>query len=205
MAKESFATVIDRLVDFIQARGPTSVKEAAKALAMSEAQIEDIANVLAESGMLRVRYTLTGIFLEPKRILVQASKEDAKNALVLDARMKTLERELSETESSFSIISDELSVRIRKQEAELGRIEGEEQVASEQELSMILGEASRLEKSVMHFEAKMKELKDQLDSLNAKVRAFEERTIRLRSQKPMKRKGGFLSGLFSVFSRKRSG
>ena len=190
MREEAVATVIDRLVDLVQARGATNVKDAAKELAISEAQVEEIANVLADSGMIGVRYTLTGVILEPRKVAAAKPAglaETAKGA-GLSKRMKVLEKELADTERSFRTVSEEIVRRIQQQEAELKAMEGDEEAAGDEELAFMLKEASQLQKAVGRFVFELKGFKEKLDELSERIFEFETRTVKMRGQSPGERK-----------------
>jgi len=210
MPAEAVSTVIDRLVELVNARGPISVKDAAKALAMTEVQIEDMANVLAESGMLRVRYTLTGIFLEPKRMPIEGLERGGKaegKAQPISARMKFLEKALTDSLRSFQVVSKEMSKHIQKYSAELAQIEGSADGASCEELDGILRDAFSIEKVSEHFISDLEAAVEELNGLREKVRSLKTKAAKLRAQKQLEKKErrkGLLGRLFSMLPIKRS-
>ncbi len=55
---KEMSTVIDRVLDFIQRKGRTTITEVAVSLAISPAQVEHLASILEESGMISVKYAL---------------------------------------------------------------------------------------------------------------------------------------------------
>ncbi len=59
MAEEKeMSTVIDRVLDFIQRKGRTTITEVSVSLALNPAQVEHLAAILEESGMIKVKYAL---------------------------------------------------------------------------------------------------------------------------------------------------
>ncbi len=67
-------TSIDRLVEFIRLKKSTSVEEAARALSLSAKQVEEIAEILAESGLIHLKYEFSGIRLTPQLVNKEESK-----------------------------------------------------------------------------------------------------------------------------------
>lgn len=73
MVKEDIETVIDKLYDLVKAGSKVTVRKAALALSLTEEQVEKLALILEESGLIEVQYTLGGSVLTPKKIESQAS------------------------------------------------------------------------------------------------------------------------------------
>ena len=211
MPAETFSTVIDKLVELVYARGPISAKDAAEALAITEAQIEEMANVLAESGMLRVRYTLTGIFLEPKRMGVESAEKEVKGretASDILYRTRAIEQALSDSMRSFQVVGGEIAKRIQKHKMELDQIEEAAQDANEQELNALLKDLSRIEKVVERFTKDLEITKSQLNSLREKAYNIRAKAAKDHAQKPPEKKEarkGLLEKLFTMLPIKRSG
>lgn len=60
----------------MQKKGKVDVKEAANAMALEKDQIEELAEVLRESGMMEINYTLLGTFLIAKEQTKTAAKAE---------------------------------------------------------------------------------------------------------------------------------
>lgn len=56
--EKEMSTVIDRVLDFIQRKGRTTITEVAVSLALNPSQVEHLATILEESGMIKVKYAL---------------------------------------------------------------------------------------------------------------------------------------------------
>jgi len=56
--EKEMSTVIDRVLDFIQRKGRTTITEVAISLALNPSQVEHLATILEESGMIKVKYAL---------------------------------------------------------------------------------------------------------------------------------------------------
>jgi len=54
--KETLETVIDKLVSYVQENGSVSVTMASKMLAMDPSEVEKLAEILAASGLIEVKY-----------------------------------------------------------------------------------------------------------------------------------------------------
>ena len=56
--EKEMSTVIDRVLDFIQRKGRTTITEVAVSLALNPGQVEHLVSILEESGMIKVKYAL---------------------------------------------------------------------------------------------------------------------------------------------------
>jgi DNA-binding transcriptional ArsR family regulator len=74
MPEDEMHTLVDRMLSFIQEHGKTTVAEIADVFAMDQAQVERLASVLEESGLISMRYAL----LHPGRTeLISLKKKEA--------------------------------------------------------------------------------------------------------------------------------
>ena len=203
--KEGVETVIDRMVDLVQGRGRMSLHDVAVALGISEPIAEEIANVLAEQGMLKVVYKLTGTFIEPKSVAreeVARSVEEVKKREEVRRLIVEAERELAGSEKSFRIIEADIMKRLEHAERVLERIEAAEYNASEEEVRFVLKEARELEKEAARFGGEVGELKERLARFSERVIKFEARTkglfVRAEERRP-----SILDRLLDLFRRRR--
>ncbi len=56
--EKEMSTVIDRVLDFIQRKGRTTITEVSVSLALNPGQVEHLVSILEESGMIKVKYAL---------------------------------------------------------------------------------------------------------------------------------------------------
>ncbi|MBU1197070.1 hypothetical protein KJ765_01010 [Candidatus Micrarchaeota archaeon] len=106
-------TSIDRLVEFIRLKKSTTVDEAARALSLSQKQVEEIAEVLAESGLIHLKYEFSGIRLSPQ--LVQkhdvSTEREPKDQSPLQ-RMNEIKTELDSVEGMLDFSQKDIGRRI---------------------------------------------------------------------------------------------
>ena len=67
MVKENIETVIDRILDFVNRSGKVPLGDAAAAVARPANQVEKLALLLEEKGLLEVHYEITGVKLSPPK------------------------------------------------------------------------------------------------------------------------------------------
>src|SRR5271157_670934 len=95
---EKVETVIDRLVEYVQKKGKVDVKEAANAMALEKDQVEELAEVLKESGMMDISYTLLGTFLIAKEPTKEKAKvEEKEDRGQMTSMMVALDKDLRDS------------------------------------------------------------------------------------------------------------
>lgn len=197
---EQVETACDRLVELIQEKGRMSLRDTARALNVSEPVIEEIANVLAEQGIVKVRYTLTGTFIEAVKVgrgEVEKGIAEAKKLVSARKMMEEVGEEVAASERSYRNVEDEAIRRMRKAEELLSGIEEEGRGATEEERAYLLKEAKRLEEVMGHFSSDVKDIREEVAKLTEKIYGFEART------RKAERKPGLLGRLFGKFRGKK--
>ncbi|HLC47944.1 MAG TPA: hypothetical protein VJI13_02620, partial [Candidatus Norongarragalinales archaeon] len=94
-------TSIDRLVEFVRLKGSCTVDDAAKSLGLASKQIEELSEILAESGIIDVRYEFSGIRLSPKIVKKEAAASSAGKKDSATDRLEGVKRELQDAENMF--------------------------------------------------------------------------------------------------------
>jgi len=204
---EAIETAIDRMVDLVQSHGTMSVSQMAKELRIGETQVEEIANVLAESGMIRIRYSLTGTFIEPKEAVLKPKEREkgvaeAKKRAGIRSLLSQVESEISESEGMLKSVEDEVLRRMKRVETLLDEIKAGERGANDDELRILRAEATELERNMGRFSTGM-------EGVEAEVRRLTERIHSLEA-KPQERaqvqgKPGLFGRLFGIFGRRKGG
>ena len=217
MATGAMETAIDRMVDLIQARGGMGIGQVAKELRMGEAQVEEIANVLSDSGMIRIKYTLTGIFVEPNAAALKPKEKEkavaeAKKRAGIRSLLSQVEAEIAQSETRLRPAQEEAARRMKKVEGLLAEIEKQERNASEEELKSLRMEALGLEKGMRRVGGEMQAVEKQMDGLLGRIREIEGRASKREedSPKPAAQKtqgllGRLSNGIQGIFRRKKGG
>jgi len=167
----SIDTVIDRLNEYVQINGRVEAADAAKALALTPEQVERLALVLEQSGLVTVHYTLGGIQLiarkpkEEKREGESGKKED---------ETKQLELEVMKAGSIIAFMEKDLTRRIKRAEQLLHELESKE-TFTETEFNNIKKEMQLILQQAAMFDDEVMKLVEKEDELKALVQAFLKR------------------------------
>lgn len=206
-------TAIDRMVDLVQSKGTMSLSQVAKELRVEETQVEEIANVLADSGMIRIRYTLTGTFIEPKVALLKPRERDkvvaeAKKRAGIRSLLSQVEAEIAQSETMLKPAEDEAVRRMKKMDDLLLEIEKQEREATEEELRTLRSEALGLEKGMKRVGGEMRTVEDQMARLTARIHALETKAPEKAEARKEHGPGLFsrlFGWIFRIFGRKTGG
>ncbi|MEW5955459.1 MAG: hypothetical protein AB1626_02895 [Candidatus Micrarchaeota archaeon] len=167
----SIDTVIDRLNEYVKINGRVEAADAAKALALTADQVERLALVLEQSGLVTVHYTLGGIQLiarkpkEEKKAGEEAKRED---------ESKQLELEVMKAGSIIAFMEKDLTRRIKKAEQLLHELESKE-TFTESEFNNIKKEMHLILQQAAMFDEEIVKLVEKEDELRALVQAFLKR------------------------------
>lgn len=206
-------TAVDRLVAFVQGRGKTSLRDAARAMGMSEPVIEEIANVLAEQGIIKVRYALMGTFLEPASIGKAGAEKgiaEAKKQTGVKRLVDEVEDDVVASEREYKDVEEDAVRRMKAAEDVLSRIEREERYATDDERSYLIREAVKLETIMKHFSREVEDIKEEIDHLTTKIYEMENKAQADKTkgmetgEKAKAEKGpGLVGGLLRRFGKKK--
>ncbi len=200
--RETVETACDRLLELVQQKGKVSLRDASKDLGVSEPVLEEIANVLAEQKILKVKYGFTGTFFEPMKVTKEEAEKgisEAKKRASAAKVMDDIGLDVSASERAYRRVEDDVLMRMRKAEELLACIEEEEREATDEERAYLLKEAKKLDEVVKAFGSDIKDIKDEVVKLTEKLREFEAETSKGKKEK----KPGLLGGLFGRLGRKR--
>lgn len=173
-------TIIDRLVQLVQSEGAASVGDASKALAVNAAQIEKLAMVLEDSGLLRIRYTLRG----PRLFAVQAPKSEVlkrignakkkyADRLLEDAQR--LERDVKDSESIFRFMERDVLKHLEDAKRVLRAIERERSGLNAQNIDTIKREINAARRLCVRLEREIDSLRAGVEKSDAAIAALEKR------------------------------
>ncbi|MFH1106793.1 MAG: hypothetical protein V1787_02760 [Candidatus Micrarchaeota archaeon] len=167
-------TAIDRLVEYVKLKNGTSVVEASRALQMPVKDVEELADILAESGLINVKYEFSGIRLTPKLAMpadAKPSQAPPRRTTVLE-RFSGVEKELKGASDLFVFSEKDLSRRLEAVQAHFQEIERMSLTTEETEAMRRMAPALIIE--TRGFEEKVGALKARAALLEAEVEAFRK-------------------------------
>ena len=176
-------TIVDEMFECVQKRGKTSVDEVARALGLEKPQVEKIAEILEESDLIAIHYSL----LHPGKTELIAKKVAASKASSALNRIKAdseafhklisvVDKQVEGTEGVFLQIERDVFDTLTRAEQELVELEEKEGGASEEDIEYILEQICGLERVLATFKGKVRMLEDRLNSFDKNVRMFESKT-----------------------------
>lgn len=188
-------TIMDRVYEFINKKGSTSVKELTERLGIKKEQAESMIEMLESTGLVRLKYSvvpngnvevlvLDREYLTPVNRMSHAESVDLlKKAVVED--MEKLEHSLSSIEQHIRMWSSDAEENIRAK------------AAPETEINSVTQESMRIERSLEEFSKrtaqKIQDIKKALSDLRVSVNAPSGRPV----GDGRKKKGLFGTGLFN--------
>lgn len=165
LVKEDLETVVDKLYDFVKAGSKVTVKEAALALSITEEQVEKLAQILEESNLLEVQYTLSGSILTVK-------KADLPKPVVPFAPSSTFVREkaalddVRNIENVADYIERDFTERLSKARKSI------EALNSKQDLTP--KDVEELQKELAYLQTRLKHLQSNLKNIETGEESFEQ-------------------------------
>jgi len=182
---ERVETVIDRLLEYVQKKGKVDVKEAASAMALEKDQVEELAEVLKESGMIEVNYTLLGTFLIAKDLTKKEGKavEEKKERGKMASMVVVLDKDLRESQKSFEFVEKNIKKRLDKDEAIVGELENKVREVSIADMEYLLRESRELKVMTMHLRKNIKGLRKKVKEFHEKVKKLEVETMKAEAER----------------------
>jgi len=182
---ERVETVIDRLLEYVQKKGKVDVKEAASAMALEKDQIEELAEVLKESRIIDINYTLLGTYLiarEPtkeKAHVAEEKKERGKMA----SMMVELDKDLRDSQKSFEFVEQNIRKRLDKDEVIIAEVEGRVHDVSIADMEYLLRESRELRVVTKHFRKDIRGLREKVKKFHEKVKKLEVETMKAETER----------------------
>ncbi|MFH0971892.1 MAG: hypothetical protein V1835_04985 [Candidatus Micrarchaeota archaeon] len=201
-------TSIDRLVEFVTLKKSCTVDDASKSLGMPSKQVEELAEILAESGLIDVRYEFSGIRLTPK--IVRKEGDDAKGKaerkLTLAERMDGIGKELQDAENMFVFSEKDILRKVENAKVHFKEIEKYE--ISEQSIPVLKKKAFELDSSIRVFEEKIDSLEKATLDVRKEVDMFAGQVEKIQVGRggfrlPRFGLGRILTKIKTVFRRKK--
>ncbi|NYZ76050.1 hypothetical protein H0N98_02255 [Candidatus Micrarchaeota archaeon] len=181
---ERVETVIDRLVEYVQKKGKVDVKEVANAMALEKDQVEELAEVLKDSGMMDINYTLLGTFLIAKEPPKEKAKvEEKKERGQMASMMVALDRDLRDSRKSFKFVEQNIRKRLEKDDAIVGELEGKVHDVSIADMEYLLREARELRVVTKHFRKDIRDLRENVKKFHEKVKKLEVETMKAEQER----------------------
>jgi mevalonate kinase len=181
---EKVETVIDRLVEYVQKKGRVDVKEAANAMALEKDQVEELAEVLKESGMMDINYTLLGTFLVAKEVTKEKAKvEEKKDRGQMTSMVVALDKDLRDSQKSFEFVEQNIKKRLDKDEDILNQLEGRVHDVSIADMEYLLREARELRVVTKNFRKDIKGLREKVKKFHEDVKKLEVETMKAEQER----------------------
>jgi hypothetical protein len=181
---ERVETVIDRLLEYVQKKGKVDVKEAASSMALEKDQVEELAEVLKESSMIDVNYTLLGTFLIAKEPPKEKAKvEEKKERGKMASMMVVLDKDLRDSHKSFEFVEQNIRKRLDKDEEIVGELESKVRDVSIADMEYLLREAKELRIVTKHFRRDIRDLREKVKRFHEKVKKLEVETMKAESER----------------------
>lgn len=182
---ERVETVIDRLLEYVQKKGKVDVKEAASAMALEKDQIEELAEVLKESKMIDVNYTLLGTFLIAKDLtnVKVPVAEEKKERGKMTSMMVILDKDLRDSHKSFEFVEENIKKRLDKDEVIISEVESKVHDVSIADMEYLLRESRELRIVTKHFRKDIRDLREKVKKFHEKVKKLEVETMKAESER----------------------
>ncbi|MEM4389363.1 MAG: hypothetical protein QXG98_01735 [Candidatus Micrarchaeia archaeon] len=194
-------TVIDRIVEFIKEKKRATVAEVADALALERDDVEKLADILEESGLITVRYSLlhpgkTELAIR-ERLAAPAKKELAS----LSEMLESLDSDVRASEKRLLSVEDDILTRLRRAEETLEMLEGAMKEVSPEEVDRLVKEGEALEGVLADFDRKVDVLNRRIASFKRRMAAFRARTASLGRKGPLARLASFFDRMVRIIAR----
>ena len=208
MVNQTIETVIDRLYEFVRINKATTVKATASALALSEQQVEKLAHLLEDAGLVTVNYTLSEIQVsmptgeKPAGAAQKTGDRTAPKSAEEKIHDDTarLEREVMKSQSVLEFVLSDLYLRMHRVELILVEIEGEAESSPEQ-VSYLRGELATIYRQHAQFSEHVSAMAKAGADFEKRMKAFEAALSAIES-KGAKPGGGSSGGFFGFLSKK---
>jgi chromosome segregation ATPase len=195
-------TVIDRLYDFVRINKSTTVHDIARALTLSEAQVEKLTHLLEDAHLVSLTYGISDIIVampsqEAEEKSGPATGQSPEQKFDGDARR--LETEVSKSRGVLDFALGDLYERTKKIEALLAALEGDAN-ASPSKIASLKSEVSQLTRETPRLKSQIVSLERAVDGLEARLEQFELAiaSIESRPAQVKPQQGGGLGGMFGL-------
>jgi hypothetical protein len=207
--EKEMSTVIDRMLDFIQRKGRTTITEVSVSLALNPSQVEHLAAILEESGMIKVKYALidsgkTELIskqqLENKNDEIDRLRQDVERIKSLGS---LINKDIEKFESDYKSMERDISQWIVEAEGTLNALRAKNgqdpsSLKQAEEIERIARDfESRISVSDQKVENDAKSLKERFNSFHKKVGDFKSSgSSAQKTEQPKPAGGGFSIGGF---------
>lgn len=176
--KERIETVVDRLLEYVALNGDASVKKTASALGLQSTQVERLALLLEQNGLMEVRYDLLGATLHTKSKPEEKQKPAGDTSRAEKARQ--LEEEILKTENLMAFFEKDLERRIIQAESILEELEKKTGTTPE-ELDAIRKEVDAALGQLAAFSDQIRELSEKEQAFYEKLVAFKKKILQIQT------------------------
>jgi len=177
-------TLVDRMLSFIQEHGKTTVAELADVFAMDQAQVERLASVLEESGLITMRYALlhpgrTELIAvkrkqagaaKPVLTALQQAAESREHDFELREMIKGVDLDMQESQQAMTALERDVLTKLARIEKVLGEIERRERTASLSDIDFLMKEADALELMRRDMSSHLKVFNARIDGVGSRIK-----------------------------------
>jgi len=131
MGEDAVETAIDRLVSYITDMKRVDLRNAAQFLGMAPPQVEKLASLLEDSGLIEINYGLTKTELVSRELEEEekkVKKAEAKKKSAVVRAIEQLKTEVEEEEKMMEFMEKNISRRINRAKEILGELENAKEV-----------------------------------------------------------------------------
>ena len=177
-------TLVDRMLAYIQERGKTTVAELSETFAISHEQVEKLATVLEDSGLVSMRYALIhpgrteliSLHKPPATLDKRAGTSSEPKAMhdseVRDM-MRDVDLELQDAQQQLNNIEQDVINRLVKINSTLSVIERDEKTAKPGDIDYLVREAEALESIRKAMSSRLRVFESRLEEVGRRIRAVK--------------------------------
>jgi Mn-dependent DtxR family transcriptional regulator len=187
--EKEMSTVIDRVLDFIQRKGRTTITEVAVSLAVQPSQVEHLASILEESGMIKVKYALID---SGKTELISKQQTEAGNEAVDKLRSdverikslgQMINKDIEKFESDYKSIERDVSQWIVEAEDTLNALKERNGGNSES-----AKQAEEIERIAKEFQSRIivsdQRVVEEAKTMQERFKSFQAKATQIKAGKP---------------------
>jgi hypothetical protein len=180
-------TLVDKMLTFVQERGKTTVAEVSEVFAVDTAQVEKLAAVLEESGLITMRYALLhpgrtelvslhpATMGQPAKHGVPGTPETAAPMHDFELRemINAADSDVQEMQQQLNALESDIMNRLVKVDTALTLIDAKEKGATADDLDYVYKEAAKLELTRKDMSLRLKIFEKRLDTLGNRLRSVK--------------------------------
>jgi|GEM_PF-4276350 len=176
MVRADIETVIDRILDYVKRSNGVTLGDLSSAVGRPSNQVERLALLLEEKGLLEVHYNVLGVRVVPKKEedLAEGKDEAKPQDKVIIEESRKLEHEVLISESLLEFFDNDLTRRILLSESLLSDLERRDYTKEEidfvkKELDLALKQLEAFSKEIQTLSKREEQFRDKLAQFKTKL------------------------------------